>query len=284
VKIKITTKQVALIAIFSALYAVLRVIPLGPMVGFTGSFAVSDALAPIIGIILGPFTGGLSIIIGTFTAMALGKASVFMGLDFLPALINAVAVGFLIRQKRIPVIALFAVILTIFLVSPYTLLMVQVGSIAIPFMWLHIVALLVLISPLCSKAIINIRKTNVAYLAISIAVLAFIGTMLQHLTGNLLFQLMFGQPVGGYTVAIFAGYWNLIFFAYPVERVVMVIIATLIGLPLIKLLKKSALPFEDPTTDKALKGKPNNLLFFYLISLYSFGKVYNRVKLWVWFL
>jgi len=257
-KIKITTKQVALIAVFSALYAVLRITPLGVMIGFSGSFAVSDALAPILGIILGPFAGGLTVIIGTFTAMALGKASMFMGLDFLPAFINAIAVGFLIRQKRIPVIALYAAVLTIFLVSPYTLLTVQLGSIAIPFMWLHIIALIVLISPLSSKAITNIRKTNITYLAVSVAVLAFIGTMLQHLTGSLLFQLMFGQPIGGYTVATFAGYWNLIFYAYPIERTVMVLIATLIGVPLVKLLKKSVLPFEDPTTYKAPKEKSNN--------------------------
>ncbi len=248
-KIKISTKQVALIAVFSALYAVLRIIPLGPMIGLSQSFAVSDALAPILGIILGPFTGGLSVIIGTFSAMALGKAPIFMGLDFLPALVNTVAVGFLIKRKWIPVAALYAILLVIFALSPYTLLTVQVGSIPVPFMWLHIVALIVLLSPISFKAVSNVRKSNLTYLALSVAVIAFIGTMLQHLTGNLLYQFTFGS-IGGMDAAVFAGYWNLIFYAYPVERLVMVIIATLIGVPLVKILKKSALPFEDPTTDK----------------------------------
>jgi hypothetical protein len=252
---KITTKQIALIAVFSALYAVFRIIPIGPMIGLSSSFSLSDALAPLIGIILGPFAGGATVIIGTFSAMALGKAPVFMGLDFLPALVNAVAIGFLIRRKWVPVVALYATVLAIFLLSPYTLLIVQVGSIPIPFMWMHLIALIVLLSPLRSIAINNIRKSNLAYLAVSIAIIVFIGTMLQHLTGNLLFQLVFGQPIGGYTTATFAGYWTMIFYAYPIERTVMIVIATIIGVPLIKILKKSVLPFDDPTTDK-LSKKP----------------------------
>jgi biotin transporter BioY len=86
-KIKITTKQIAITAIFAAIYAVFRIIPLGPMIGLSASFSLSDSLAPLFGIILGPYLGGLSVIIGTFSAMALGKAPIFLGLDFLPGLI-----------------------------------------------------------------------------------------------------------------------------------------------------------------------------------------------------
>ncbi len=247
---KLTTKYVALIAIFSALYSILRLIPMGPMIGLSQSFSVSDALAPLLGIILGPFAGGISVIIGTFTAAALGKPLVFLGLDFLPAFVNCVAMGFLIKRKWIPVAALYAILLGIFIVSPYSLLTVQVGSLAIPFMWLHIVALVVLISPLSFKAMSNIKKFNIAYLALSVAVLAFIGTMLQHLTGNLIYQLTFGQPIGGYTFNNFAGYWNLIFFVYPIERTVIVLITVLLGVPLIRVLKKSVLPFETPLNEQ----------------------------------
>jgi hypothetical protein len=255
-RIKITTKQIALIAIFSALYAIFRIIPLGPMIGLSQSFAVSDSLAPLFGIILGPYAGGLSVIIGTFSAFALGKPVMFLGLDFLPAFLNAVAVGFLIRRKWIPVAVLYVGLLAIFTLSPYTLLTVQIGSVAVPFMWLHIIALIVLLSPISFKATSNIRKSNLAYLALSIAVIAFIGTMLQHLTGNLLFELVFGEPIGGYTAATFQGYWTMAFFAYPVERAALIIIAVLIGVPTVKLLKKSVLPFEDPTAEK----KPTNTL------------------------
>jgi hypothetical protein len=247
---KLTTKYIALIAIFSALYAILRLIPLGPMIGLSSSFSLSDALAPLLGIILGPFAGGISVIIGTFTAAALGKPLPFLGLDFLPAFVNCVAVGLLIKRKWIPVVGLYAVLLGIFLVSPYSLVLVQVGSYAVPFIWLHIVALAVLISPLSFKAIANIKKFKIVYLAFSVAVLAFIGTMLQHLTGNLIYQLTWGQPIGGLNAAAFQGYWNLIFYAYPVERTIMVLITVLIGVPLIRVLKKSVLPFETPLNEQ----------------------------------
>ncbi len=247
---KFATKYIALIAIFSALYAILRYIPLGPMIGMPATFSFADALAPLLGILLGPFAGGISVIIGTFSAAALGKPLFFLGLDFLPAFLNCVAMGLLIKRKWIPVTILYAVLLGIFLVSPYTLLTVQVGSLAVPFVWLHVVALIVLISPLRAKAVDNIKKFNIPRLTLSLAVLVFIGTMLQHLTGNLLFQLILGPPIGNWTVEQFAATWTLAFYAYPFERLLMVLIAVIIGVPLIVAVKRSLLPFETPINEK----------------------------------
>jgi hypothetical protein len=247
---KIATKYVALIAVFSALYAILRLIPLGPMIGLSATFSVSDALAPLMGIILGPFAGGASIIIGTFTAAALGKPLVFLGLDFLPALINCVSLGLLIKRKWIPVAILDAVLLVLFLASPYSSLLVQVGSLAIPFVWMHVIAFVVLISPLRSKAVDNIKKFKIPRLALSVAVLAFIGTMMQHLTGSLIYQFILGEPIGKMTAAQFVPAWTAIFFTYPIERTIMVIITVIIGVPLIVAIKKSMLPFDSPMNAK----------------------------------
>jgi len=269
---KLTTKYIALIAIFSALYTILRYLPLGPMIGLAGTFSFSDALAPLLGIILGPLAGGISVIIGTFTAAALGKPLVFLGLDFLPAFINCVAMGFLIKRKWIPVAALYIMLLSIFIISPYSLVFVQVGSLAIPFMWLHIIAFVVLLSPLRAKAVNNIKKFNTSNttlnnhhqsntnkvvkfikkfnihnIAWSLATLIFIGTMLQHITGNLLTELI----LGFYTQSItdFAGMWTAIFYVYPFERILMILIAVCIGVPLIISIKKSMLPFETPINE-----------------------------------
>jgi hypothetical protein len=249
-KMNTKTKTIAIIAIFSALYSILRYIPMGPMIGLSSSFSVSDALAPLYGILLGPFASGISIIIGTFTAAAMGKPLVFLGLDFLPAFVNAVAVGFLIKRKWKPVVLLYTTLLAIFIISPYSLLTVGVGSLAIPFLWMHIVGLIVLISPLSFKAVTNVKKFQIAYLALSLSVIAFIGTMLQHLTGNLIFQLVLGKPIGGLGVSEFHGLWNIIFYAYPLERIILVIITVLVGVPLVRSLKKSLLPFEDFINEK----------------------------------
>jgi hypothetical protein len=103
-KISNRTKIIAFLIVFSALYAALRPVPLGPMIGLSNSFSISDFLVPLYGIILGPYVGGLSVIIGTFLGMALGKAPYFLGLDFLPAFVNTVAIGFLMKRKWAPVI------------------------------------------------------------------------------------------------------------------------------------------------------------------------------------
>jgi hypothetical protein len=237
------TKIIASVAVFSALYGLIRIIPLGPMIGLSASFSLSDSLAPLYGIILGPFTGGVSVVIGTFLAMAMGKAPAFLGLDFLPGFVNAVALGFLVKRAWKPVVLLNLALLVIFVLSPYSLLLVEIpignGTLAFPFIWLHIIALIVLISPLRSKAISWIETLKPSHLPWGLAVIAFIGTMMQHLTGNLVFELTWGAPIGGLTAEGFQGIWTLAFFAYPIERAVLVLITVLIGVPLVSILKKS---------------------------------------------
>ena len=180
-KLAISTKQIALTAIFAALYAVLRAIPTVPMIGVPGaSFSLSDILAPIYGIILGPYLGGASVLIGTFTAMSV-KPPVFLGLDFLPGFVNAVALGFLVRRKWLPVVALNIFLLVVFVANPLTLVLVPLGtSFSFPFMWLHLVALIILISPLGLMATKWVEKSTASLAVAGFAILTFIGTMMQH--------------------------------------------------------------------------------------------------------
>jgi hypothetical protein len=249
-KISVRTKTVASIAVFSALYGVIRLVPLGPMIGLSAYFSVSDSLAPLYGILLGPFTGGISIIIGTALGWLMGKPVSFLGLDFLPALVNTVAIGFLVKRKWKPVVILNVFLLAINILSPYSLLMVEIpGVFYFPFFWMHIAALIVLISPLRSKAISWIESLKSTYIPWGVAILAFIGTMMQHLTGNLLWELVAGQPIGGLTAEGFNGLWTGIFFAYPVERSVLIIITVLLGTPLVRILKKSL--FVDKNSNTA---------------------------------
>ena len=252
-KISNRTKIIASIAVFSALYGVIRLVPLGPMIGLSAYFSVSDSLAPLYGILLGPFTGGLSIIIGTVLGWLMGKPVSFLGLDFLAALVNTVAIGFLVKRKWKPVVILNVVLLAINILSPYSLLLVGIpigtGVFYFPFFWMHIAALIVLISPLRSKAISWIETLKSTYIPWGIAILAFIGTMMQHLTGNLVWELVVGQPIGGLTAEGFQGLWTGIFYAYPVERSALIIITVLVGTPLVRILKKSL--FADKNSNTA---------------------------------
>ncbi len=235
------TKTIAFLIVFSALYAMLRPVPMGPMIGLSKPFSVSDFLAPLFGIILGPYVGGLSIVIGTFLGMALGKTPVFMGLDFLPAFVNTVTIGFLIKRKWAPAVVLNIILLLAFILNPLTSLFIG----PFPFVWLHIVALLVLISPLGRKAGQWIETLKPKFLTAGVAILAFVGTMMQHLMGNLLYEIVLGQIQHVYGPSEFATIiWPPAFVIYPWERLVLVILSVVVGVPLIKTLKKSVLPFQ----------------------------------------
>jgi len=181
-----------------------------------------------------------------------GKPPVFMGLDFLPATVAAVSLGLLIKRQRILVIALNIVLLIAFLLHPNTSVFVNVPlsdiTIPLPFAWLHIVALILLISPLGRKAVEWVSTLTATKAATGIAILFFVGTMMQHLTGNLLFETIMAQPIGGIPIEGYPDIWASIFFVYPIERAALVILGTIIGTPLLRILKNTLLLNEKSTT------------------------------------
>jgi hypothetical protein len=182
-----------------------------------------------------------------------------MGLDFLPDFVAAVSVGFLMRRKWLPVVALNAGLLLLFLVDPLTSIFVTIPgtSISIPFAWMHIAAFIVLLSPLgrrAAKWVETASKTQLV--AGGLAILTLIGTMMQHLTGNLLFEFVFGQinpPI--IPAAAWPTEWALVVLVYPVERTILIISAVLVGTPLILAVTKNRLikigKQEQPKTASA---------------------------------
>lgn len=257
------TKAIAAIAIFAALYSVVKLIPMGPMIGLSGTFSIADCLVPIYGIILGPYIGGSSVVLGTFLSFAFGRPVNFMGLDFLPAFANTVAIGFLMRKKWIPAIILNVALLAIFLANPLTVwsYSVTIGSstIAIPFVWLHIVALAVLISPLGYKAGSWIKSLKPAFIVVGVAILAFIGTMMQHLTGNILTEVVRTQLTGVMAPETLTTIvWPSVFVLYPWERLTLVVLSVVIGVPLVKALKTTIFPFEEKGQKALIPNRKRN--------------------------
>jgi len=248
-RLNVKTKVYALATVFTALYTVLRLVQTIPMVGVAGArFSLSDVIAPLYGAILGPYVGGLSVVLGTFLAVGFGKPVVFLGLDFLPALANTVSIGLLVRHKWVSVLTLNLLLLFIFLLSPYTSFFVEVqilgNKLLFPFAWLHILAFLVLLSPVGRNAVRWVESLAPLKLSAGLAVLAFVGTMMQHLVGNILYEVVFGQPIGGWNAANFKAVWATVFFLYPWERLVLIVLAVVIGVPLVRTLEKSHLAIE----------------------------------------
>jgi hypothetical protein len=193
------------------------------MVGTSGYFTTADFLLTSIALIAGLWSGSLAVFIGTVVAYAV-RPPVFFGLDFLPALANVSVAGFLLSGRRSIAIGAYIAILVAFLVSPYSLLF---GYYGIPYVWLHLLALGVLLSPISGRIRAWIRRRDYRCV-IAIAALAFIGTMAQHLVGGILYEFSVGF-VGGVTPEHMMDLWRVIFWLYPEERVILVIISTLIA-------------------------------------------------------
>ncbi len=250
------TKQIALLIVFTALYVVLRNIPYSVLIGGAGGLLyLSDFLVAVYGIILGPYIGGLSVLIGNFAAIGMGHHVAFFGLDFLPDFVAVVSIGLLYRRKWLSVVALNAVLLIAFAFWPLTSFFVTIPgtSIVIPFAWLHIAAFAVLLSPLGRLAPRWVESAKPKFIAAGLAIMALIGAMMQHLTGNILFQIVFGQLGNPPIIPKIAwpAEWAAVALAYPFERTLLIICAVLVGTPLILTLTRNH--FIKPTKPEASK-------------------------------
>jgi hypothetical protein len=133
------------------------------------------------------------------------------------------------------------------LINPLTSIFINVGGIAIPFVWLHIVAFVVLVSPLGRNAGAWIQSLKPKLLTAGIAIAAFVGTMMQHLMGGILYETILNQmyvAIGQTPIVQASAYpanWAFVFFLYPWERLILVVLAVVIGVPLVRVLFKTYL-------------------------------------------
>jgi len=80
---KLLSRQISVMAIFAALYAVISRLPGIPIVGGTSKIEPVVILDPIVGILLGPWIGGLTSLLGNFVAWII-PTTTFYGLLNLP--------------------------------------------------------------------------------------------------------------------------------------------------------------------------------------------------------
>jgi hypothetical protein len=243
-----------LMASFSALYVVFRSTPTYPLLGIPGAtFKAGDIIAPLYGILLGPLLGPLSIAIGTTMAFFTGAPPIFLGLDFLPASMSATVVGLVSRKRKRESILLNLTAIFIFLLLPFTVFFVRIGPYSIPFIWFHIVALGLLISPLSTRAAdlnslgptssLFDHPSSVLSKFWGFLVLALIGTLAQHIVGGILTQVVVGinyHSVPG-RYSSWQAFWTFIFYVYPFERVATAIAAAAVAVPSIIAIRRSRL-------------------------------------------
>ncbi len=240
------------------------------MFGIPGAtFRAGDFLAPLYGILLGPLLGPLAIAIGTVAGFATGAPPVFLGLDFLPGASCAAVVGLVIRRKQIESSILNSGLILVFLLLPFTSVFVQVGNFLVPYVWLHLVGVALLVSPISRKAGGEVTKDWTGFRGnppqfhklrwsgylwqhfLAFLVLAFAGTLAQHLMGGILTQLVVGinfhSVPGGGRYHSWQDFWTFIFWIYPVERSIIALVSAFLGSAAIVALKVSRLAQRLPS-------------------------------------
>ncbi len=246
-------KKLTLTASLAAVYTIFRAIPISRLIGISGTITAAGMVVPVLGVLLEPSYGIVAVFTGTIIASLFPWNPLkFYGLDFLPGALNVALVSLAVRRRRVEATLTFLVILGIFLINPFTTLFVgrQFLSPPIPYLWLHLIALLVLISPLSRNLANRLNSGNYRNLAIAVIVLAFTGTMIEHLTGGILFATVVGH---GALIS-----WPAIFVSYPIERTILVLGAILVCTPLLRILRTTvAEKIEQrmtPSTATALDG------------------------------
>jgi hypothetical protein len=244
-------RVVPLAATFAAVYAILRLMPIFVMIGGSGRvFSTTEFVAPLLGIILGPYVGSVAGLIGTFLGIMLTGRMNFFGLDFLPIMMNAAVLGLLMRRKMAPALASYSALIVLFFAHPSTLHFVSMSllgsTVSVPFIWLHILTWILLASPLSRKSIEWISGESEKKRLTAACVLSLIGTTAQHLTGTLLFASM-AVPLMGMSPNALQVTWTAVFYTYPIERLAVILpAATVVTAAVVKTVQSTRL-FKIPS-------------------------------------
>jgi len=226
-----STRNIALAACFAALYVVFSVWNLFPVIGAQGKFiSAAVVTAPLIGIILGPIYGVLSITLGGIASAFLSLQGPFGPLSFLPHTAAAFASGMLIVRKQAITIASYLLLFVVFAFFPFN------GPVWLwPLMlWLDLIGLIIIASPLQAKAIKYLNETSSSlHLGLGVCATCLSATLFGHVTGNILFEIFYWPE----TIDFWRAKWEFLTFIYPIERVMITIVATIVGTTLIKALK-----------------------------------------------
>lgn len=234
-KLNLTTTDIALIVCFTALYAILGTIPIFQILGMPSkSISAAAITAPIIGFLLGPYIGALSATLG-------GTITFFAGNFYPPSFVSGIATaciaGLQSRSKRVLGVILYFLFFVFFCfypsIGPFWLFPLST--------WFQIIGLLILVSPLGSMAINNVKTNNNQKLVLSFFIISLTSTLTGQISGSL--TNLVSSQVG--ILPLPQGGWQALYVSltvvYPIERIVIALGAAFVGAPLFKVLRSSNL-------------------------------------------
>jgi len=232
-KSEFTTKNIAQAAIFTSLYVVFGFLKISPIIGLPGQAITAAAIvAPLIGIILGPYLGMLSAFLGGTVGFFFGS---FSPLSLTSGVATATCSGLIHNGKRIPALLVYLALFLLLALYP------SIGPVWLfpTYVWFQAIGLLVLLSPLLTVATQKFHTSNDSSVFYAYFVTALVSTLAGQIAGTLTLELI-QVPDANY----FLGTWVTTAFVYPIERTVIALGATLIGVALHKALASSNLKYH----------------------------------------
>ena len=227
---RVSSKKIALVSVFAALHAVLYL----PSFELWRSWSIY--LEPIEGVILGPWVGFASALVGSLAARAV-KPTEFWLFGVVAEPLGVMACGFIAKKQWKPLLAIYVLMLGAYFAHPF-------GRWFPLWTILDVLAALALIFPVTviSKSLF---KENSRSLLFTFPLVAFIGTVTDSLA-----RIFLLVPVGMYAVLGWPAetvYSAFIFGAAGsyIEDISVIAVSFIIGAPLIVALKK-ALALKQP--------------------------------------
>jgi hypothetical protein len=221
----------ALTGIFAAFHFVTSMLPysvLGTGGGFLSWGMIS---APIVGFLLGPFFGTISILIGSILNVLVFNPGEILGpviLTLAPAS-GALAAGLLRANKPLGVIAIYLIGFIVFLVGP-------VGLIAYPYLWLHAITLLLIfpfVVPRTRRLLLRglhfTKEGNPVITLFSVWLMSFIALIADNLIGGAIGTYYFVYILLFDPTALATVYIGIAL-VYPIERIIASAIVTVVAL------------------------------------------------------
>lgn len=229
------TKDVALVVMFASLYVVLSFLPISQVIGLVGkAITAATILAPIIGILIGAGPGGSSTLLGGTIALFISPG--FSPPSFVAGIVAALFGGLLIDGKRIPCTLLYSAFLLMFAFYP------TIGPVwTYPQMiWFQVVGLALLISPLQTTAAKNLRSKKNVNLFFAFFITALTSTLASQIAGSIAFEAVYWPAIFP-SLGFWVLNWQTLTFFYPVERVIIALVAALVGTPLFRAVRSAKL-------------------------------------------
>jgi uncharacterized membrane protein len=246
-EMKIKTQQVALMAIFAALYYVLSLItPIQIPTGIgTIEIGFAALIAAVFGLVLGPYLGGAAALLGSSVTWALTGMSPYGAPFVLAPMFNALIVGFIFYKKWRYAFLTFTVMIVAFLFTPPIFpvtgqsvlggLVVDNWFIAAATLFDKVIALL-LILPLAFFG----KKMSLAYGSVFFFIIGFIGNEADNMFGTLMYATTpVYNGIFGFSLEFVQAGLLVSPFLYPAVRIIQALIVMLIAVPLLSALKKT---------------------------------------------